>query len=277
MKKIFILATPIGNISDVSHNLISKLKELEIFFCEDTRVTKKLFNLLDISISGKKFISINKVNEVDLVGKINFSEIDKCALMSDAGYPIISDPGFILLKKILEMNWEIEVINGPSSIMHSLVVSGLPCNRFYFFGFLSKTLAKKKEQLYSLQKIKTLLIIFESVHKIKETLNLIANIFSNKNICIAKELTKKHETIYRLKTEDLDKLEINLKGEFVILIDNNEDIDSNNNEQLALLEVSKLIDQKVSLKDAVKLVAYKYDLKVNYLYGKSLQLKKNIV
>ncbi|MEF9985089.1 MAG: 16S rRNA (cytidine(1402)-2'-O)-methyltransferase [Malacoplasma sp.] len=278
MKKLFIIATPIGNINEVSLLAIEKLKTISLFFCEDTRVSKKLFNLLNISIKDKKFIAINSFNENNIIDNLNWNLFDECALLSDAGYPTISDPGFYLISNCIKKSVEISIINGPCSIIHALVGSGFPSNSFYFIGFLSKKKNLKQKELLATKNMNTTIVIFESIHKILDTLMVISKIFPNNEICIAKELSKRNEKFYYAKGIDVVNLSFELKGEFIIIINNNNTDQSNSpiSNDLVNEEILYLINQGNSDKMACKIVAYKYDLKPNTLF-KHLQNYKNNV
>ncbi|WP_412032200.1 16S rRNA (cytidine(1402)-2'-O)-methyltransferase [Malacoplasma muris] len=278
MKKIYVVATPIGNINEISKRAIEILNKIKVIYCEDTRVIKKLLTLLDINLINKKFISLNGFNEKEVVEKIKLQNEFEICLVSDAGYPTISDPGFCLINFAINNNISIEIVNGPSALMHALVISGFSTNNFYFFGFLN---SKKNKALFELVKIKefqTTIIIYESVHRIIETLKNIKEVFSDDvKLIVAKELTKSNETIYRGNINKIIK-EIDLRGEFVIVIDNN--YNENKKEIINIndyiMEVKKLVNKNNSEKIACKMVGYKYGISSKDLFN-ALQLKKNII
>ncbi|MDE7112075.1 MAG: 16S rRNA (cytidine(1402)-2'-O)-methyltransferase, partial [Malacoplasma sp.] len=245
-KKLFVVATPIGNIKEISNYAISIFSELTDFFCEDTRNSKKLLNLLNISLVNKNFYTLNTINEEEVIKKFDFKK-DKYCLLSDAGYPMLSDPGFLLINYFIKNNWDINVINGPSSLMHSLIVSGFQTKNTLFYGFLSSKKNIKEKELLNLKNEFKTIVIFESVHRIKETLNLIKKNFNNLNrICVARELTKLNETIYRTTIADINKIEIIEKGEFVIVIDNNKDKSKNNITEINYLNFLNEIKSLIS-------------------------------
>lgn len=272
-KKLYIIATPIGNINEISKLAISTLNNCNYFFCEDTRNSKKLFNLLDISIDKKFFYSLNSINERKVIENFDFNKNEYC-LLSDAGYPILSDPGFLLINHFITNKWEIQVVNGPCSMIHALVVSGFPVNNSLFYGFLDHNKNNKLAELQILKKEEKTIVIFESVHRVKETLKMIQSIFdNNKNICIGRELTKINETIYREKISNINLLNIVEKGEFTIVINNNVCKDktnkfSKNDDYFQYLnELKLLISKGEKEKIACKMIAYKYNLKSNFLYN----------
>lgn len=273
-KKLIVIATPIGNISEISNRAIEKLNENRYFFCEDTRVSKKLFNSLEISILNKTFYTLNDINENNFVDNFDFKE--NCyVLLSDAGYPMLSDPGYYLINHFIKNNWNIEVVNGPSSIMHALVTSGFPTKNFMFYGFLNHNENIRKKELIELRKEKKTIMIFESVHRIKNTLKILDDFFTDNNICICRELTKLNETIYRGTAKKIID-QITEKGEFVILIDNNKVDNESNNNDVILFEINNLIKKGEKDKIACKIVGYKYQKKSNELYGLWQSNKNNV-
>lgn len=265
-KKLIIIATPIGNINEISNRAIQALNQNKNFFCEDTRVFKKLLSILNINHENKKMFTLNSINENKMVDNFNFIDETYC-LVSDAGYPILSDPGFYLINFFIKNNWDIEIINGPSSLMHALVISGFCTKNTLFYGFLDHNENKKNIELLSLKKENKTIVIFESVHRIKNTLNQIKKIFGdNVSICVCRELTKLNETIYRGQIDDILK-NVNEKGEFVILINNQVEIknkDCNLNDYL--YELKTLIQKGEKEKNACKMIGYKYNLKPKDLY-----------
>lgn len=279
MKKLYVVATPIGNLNEINNRAINSFNCSNIIYCEDTRVTKKLFNLLNIDITNKTFISLTGFNEKEIINKINFNNNHECCLVSDAGYPIVSDPGYNLINECIKRNISVEIINGPSSLMHALVASGFSTNSFYFVGFLSNSSSQLNNQLNDLYQIKSTLIIFESVHRIKKTLEAIKSVFGELvNLVVCKELTKMNETIYRGNIDSIIK-NIDYRGEFVIVIDNNinqKNTDKNTDLKVYLNEVLQLVKKGNQEKVAAKMVAYKYDLNSKELFN-ALQVKKNII
>ena len=277
-KKFYVIATPIGNLQEVNIRIEETLKKCDYLFCEDTRITQKFLNLIKLSLPKTKLISYHKFNEkTKLDNLLNLVNNFTCGIISDAGYPTISDPGLIIISEIRKRfsNINIEVINCSSAAICALVGSGFNTKNFYFYGFLSKNENELKNELNYLKKIKTTIILFESVHRIATTLNLIGQVFINEKICVARELTKKNETYYFGLATDLSE-QITLKGEFVILIDNNiiaKNIESDFEED-HLKDVKELVKLGLRLKDACKFVAKKNNLIVSKLYD-FFQKEKN--
>lgn len=271
MNNFYIVATPIGNISEISIRAKEVIVSSKIFLCEDTRVTKKLLNNLDIPITDKKFIICNEFSESGQIDKIlKYLETDNCVLMSDAGYPMISDPGYVIKKHLNKNNIIPIIINGSCSIMHALLLSDFPCNNFYFNGFLNKKKQKRIEELLRLKKINSTLVLFESVHNLLETLEDIKHVFGDIKINVCKELTKKNETKYSGCISDIIS-QIDLRGEFVIIFKNENE--NNNDINSLIFEIDKLVKKGTKTKEACKMVAYKYNAKVNSLYDTFMEKK----
>lgn len=218
---LYLVATPIGNLEDITLRALRILKEVDLIACEDTRKTGLLLKRLNIT--NKKLISFYEYNEEKRVEKLTKLLISgsKIALVSNAGMPLISDPGFELVRQCLEKNIKIEAIPGPSSVITALVSSGLPPDKFLFLGFLPKKQSKRKKLLKSVKKIEfsITIIIFESPYRVKKLLNEIQEIYGDIQVVIANELTKKFEKFLRGKVSQLKKIiEKNpLKGEITFL------------------------------------------------------------
>ena len=216
--KIYLVATPIGNLDDITLRALNILKEVDLIAAEDTRHTLGLLNHFEIS---KPLISYYKQNEKVkseiLIGKV--LEGKNIAVVSDAGTPGISDPGEEIVKEAIKNNIEIIPIPGACAFINALIASGLNTREFTFEGFLSAEKKEKKEKLEELKYETKTLIFYEAPHKLKSTLEMMYEIFGDRNIVLAKELTKIHEEFIRSTlSEIIDKIEA-LKGEFVILVE----------------------------------------------------------
>ena len=264
MNNFFVIATPIGNINEISRRAINALEKSNIIFCEDTRVTKKLLSLLEINYSNKKFIVNNAFSDEQENISLEMIENNICSLVSDAGYPLISDPGYGIVNFLNSNNINYEVVNGPCSIIHALMVCKFPINNFYFYGFLRSKQNQKNNELYEIKKINSTIILFESSHKILNTLNDIKKIFGDIKISVCKELTKKNEKVYHGNISQIIK-DININGEFIIVF-NNEIKQETINNDLLKNELNNLLKSSIDKKTACKMVAYKYNLKPNALY-----------
>lgn len=214
---LYIVGTPIGNLEDISLRAIRILKEVDFIACEDTRHTKILLEKYGISTPR---ISYWKEDPRSQERIINLLKDKNIALVSEAGMPAISDPGSLLIKRAINENIKIEVIPGPTALITALLKSGLDTSRFIFCGFLPRQKGKIKKELEKLKKIGYTLIIYESPYRIKDTLDIVADIFGQTDIVVARELTKKFEEVIRGKTNEvIEKLSPRkIKGEVVLLI-----------------------------------------------------------
>ena len=219
MSKLILIPTPIGNLDDITLRAIECIKDVDLILCEDTRRSLKLMNHLEIK---KPLKSFHKFNEHSTVEKIIF-EIQsgiKVGLISDAGTPSISDPGYLIVKMCIDNNIDVECLPGPTALIPALAISGLPSERFTFEGFLPVKKGRKT-RLQELSVEKRTMIFYESPYKLYKTLKDFYDFFGpEREISISKELTKIFENTKRGKIKDfLDSYENKkLKGEFVIVV-----------------------------------------------------------
>ena len=215
---LYIVATPIGNLNDISNRALSILEEVHLIAAEDTRVTKKLLNKYQIT---NKLISYNNFNENNKYIKIVDLLLDgeNIALVSDAGTPLISDPGYRLVNYALQKHIQVLSIPGPSSAISALSISGLPTDKFYFEGFLPKKKGRQTRFLF-LSSMDATIIIYESPKRLLKTINNIIDFMGDRIISVVKEITKIHESVYLGKASNVIELfdTKNLKGEFIILV-----------------------------------------------------------
>lgn len=216
---LYIVATPIGNIKDITLRAIEILKNVDLILCEDTRETKKLLNYYGIKkplLSYYREIEKKRVNKViELLKKEK-----EIALVCDRGTPGISDPAYILVKEAYKNNIKITPIPGPSSLTAALSICGFPLNKVYFLGFLPKKENEKRKIFEKWKNMEETIVFFESVHRIEKTIHLLTEIMPEKEICICRELTKVFEEIIRGKIKDVYEIFKNekKKGEFVLII-----------------------------------------------------------
>ena len=219
MSKLILIPTPIGNLGDITQRAVESIKNVDMLLCEDTRRSLKLLNHLKIK---KPLKSYHKFNEHSIVEKV-INEIESgliVGLISDAGTPSISDPGYLIVKMCIDQNIEVECLPGPTALIPALAVSGLPTDRFVFEGFLPIKKGRKT-RLDELSNEKRTMIFYESPYKLYRTLKDFYNCFGpEREISISKELTKIFESTRRGKIKDLiDEYENKkLKGEFVIIV-----------------------------------------------------------
>ena len=220
MSKLILIPTPIGNLNDITIRSIEAIKEVDLILCEDTRISIKLLNHLKIK---KKLKSYHKFNEHSTVKSIikDINNGMKVGLISDAGTPSISDPGYLIVNHCINNNIDVECLPGPTALIPALVVSGLPTDRFTFEGFLPLKKGRKK-RLNELLNEKRTMIFYESPHKINKTLKDFEEYFgSERLISVTKEISKIYESTVRGNIKDINSSFFNkkLKGEFVIVVD----------------------------------------------------------
>ena len=247
--KLYLVATPIGNLEDITLRAIKVLKEVDLIAAEDTRHTLKLLNHLEIN---KPLISYYKqtesVKSSFLIEKLLNGE--NIAIVSDAGTPAISDPGEVIVKEAIKNNIEVIPIPGACALINALIASGISTNEFCFIGFLPVNKKEKSEKLNEIKMNTQTLIFYEAPHKILNTLNIMQEILGNRVIVLARELTKIHEEFIRGSiSEIIEKLD-EPKGEFVIIVEGSSK--SKKNEETELLN-------RLSIEEH-----YKYYEKQNY-------------
>ena len=267
MGTLYVVATPIGNLDDITKRALYVLKSVDLIACEDTRVTGKLLSLLGIK---KDLISLREHNEVsvsnELIEKIKNGL--KVAYVSDAGYPCISDPGSKLVKICLEHEINIAPISGPNAALNALVASGLCEDHFYFHGFLNAKESVRLEELRELVNRKETLIFYEAPHRIQKTLESLYEIFGDRKACLARELTKKHEEFIRCGLKTMSEIDPEtLKGEMVIVVEgsNGEEKPVINNTDIVNM-VKSMVDSGMSTKDAIKKVSEMTKINKNIVY-----------
>lgn len=254
--KLYIVSTPIGNLEDITLRAINTLKTVDLIYCEDTRNTVKLLNHYDIKTKMKSFHLFNE-NEItsEVIGQIKNGL--NIALVSDAGSPCISDPGWILVSEAIRNDIDVIVVPGVVAGITALVASGLSTERFTFYGFLSSKQKKRTEELKELKNRTETVILYEAPHRIKATLEDIDAIMPERQIVLARELTKKFEEYSRgTAREILEELDV-VKGEMVIVLEGNKETEKD--EELINLSIEEhyrfYLDQGMDSKTALKQVA----------------------
>ncbi len=261
---VYIIPTPIGNMDDITLRAIKILNQVEVIFCEDTRVTSLLLNHLNIK---KKLISSHKFNEEKNDFKLleylnNGSDV---GVVTDRGTPIISDPGFELVKVAIENNYNVVSLPGPTAFVPALTSSGISPQPFLFYGFLINKEGKRKKELEILKSHKETMIFYESPHRIVETLDNMLEVFGNRNISISREISKKFEEIYRGTIESVKDQLLEIKGEIVIVVSGNNEKTTFDN--LTIIEhVNLYIKEGMTSKDAIKKVAIDREMNKNEVY-----------
>ena len=215
---LYIIATPIGNLEDITLRAVRILKEVDLIACEDTRHAKKLLNHCEIRTPVTSYFEHNKLTKGDrILAELQAGK--NIALISDAGTPGISDPGFNLVRSAVEQGINIISIPGCSAAIAALSASGLPTDRFLFVGFPPQKEGKKKKWIEGFKEEEGTLIIYESPYRVKKTLVLLHTLLGDRAAVLAHELTKIHEGFFRGSLGELSKEDLIDKGEWVILVE----------------------------------------------------------
>ena len=215
---LYLIPTPIGNMEDITLRAIHTLENVDYILSEDTRVTAQLLKHLHIS---KKLVSCHEHNEENIKEKIllDVKSGKNIGLVTDRGTPIISDPGYKIVRYLIENGIPVISLPGPTAFVPALTSSGIDPSSFLFYGFLNSRTAKRKEELESLENVQYTIIFYEAVHRIQKTLQDILRIFGDRKISVSREISKLYEEIYRGKiSEVLKELDV-IKGEFVLVVE----------------------------------------------------------
>ena len=270
---LHIVSTPIGNLEDITLRALRILKEVDVIAAEDTRHSSKLLTYYGIS---KPLISYwgekEKVKSTEILERLRGGQ--SVALISDAGTPGISDPGAVLIKKALEEGFNVISIPGTSALIAALSISGLSTEEFTFIGFLPSKKSQRQKALKALSLEARTLVFYEAPHRILETLSDMKEIFGERRIAVAKEISKIHEEVSRGNISDvLNRLEKStVAGEYVLIVEGRIEEKMLTTDD-ALLEVSMFIKKGLGRKEAVKRVAEAYGLSKKELYHKSLDVE----
>ena len=262
--KIYLVATPIGNLSDISMRAIETLKNVDIIACEDTRNTIRLLNHFEIKGHLTSYHEYNKIDKAyELCEKVK--EGKNIAFVSDAGMPAISDPGYELVDIAYKEGLEVTVVPGASAVVSALAISGISSRRFAFEGFLPADKNGKKEILTELSQESRTLILYEAPHRLLKTLKELFEYMGDRNIAIVREITKLHEEVLKGRLaeiiSDYESEKIAIRGEYVLVIEGKSLLEKREERQKSFEEVSirehyeKYIAEGMNKKEAMKAVA----------------------
>lgn len=261
---LYLIATPIGNLKEMSPRALEVIAEMDIIAAEDTRNSFSLLNNFGIK---KEMFSLREHNEIEaskhLLEKIK--EGKKVAYMSDAGYPGISDPGYLLVQEMIKNDVAVSTISGSSAFINALVASGLDTKHFFFYGFLSAKENEAKEEIADLKNRKETLILYEAPHRIMKTLSLLKDGLGDRYVCLARELTKINEEYIRGNISELLELDENtIKGEIVLIIEGNKEENVIDDDKI-ISRIEYFVKLGLSQKDAIGVVAEEFNINKNYV------------
>lgn len=265
---LYVVATPIGNLQEMTPRAISVLESVDVIAAEDTRNTKKLLAHFGIHT---KLISHHQHNETQSANGLLelLRQGQNVALVSDAGYPLISDPGWVVTQKVIEEGFSVVPISGSNAMLNALVASGLDTKHFMFYGFLKSQEKERIKELNELKYFPYTLVFYEAPHRIKKMLNSCLQVFGNRQICLARELTKKHEEFIRGTIEEVLNIIDDIKGEMVIVVEGSKEEkfpDETSAMPLIHDQINSYIETGLTTNEAIKRVAKERGLSKNQIY-----------
>lgn len=264
---LYLVATPIGNLSELTPRAIEILNQVDVIAAEDTRNTMKLLHHFGIST---RMVAHHQHNEAasaeGLIALLH--EGKSIALVSDAGYPLISDPGSVLAKRVIEEGYPLIPVSGSNAMLNALVCSGMDTRHFMFYGFLKSATNERIKELNELRYFPYTMVFYEAPHRLKKMLTSLYEVFGNRRICLARELTKKHEEFIHGTIEEVLNIVDELKGEMVIIVEGcqNPQPDQHQPSTNVYEQINQYIDQGYSTKEAIKLVSKETGISRNDLY-----------
>lgn len=263
---LYLVATPIGNLDEFTSRAISILESVDVIAAEDTRNTIKLLSHFHIS---NKLVAHHAHNETaSAKGLLRYLEEGKdVAIVSDAGYPLISDPGYEITRMVINAGYSVVPISGANAGMNALVASGLRPQPYLFYGFLKSGTKDQLEELHQLKEQPYTMIFYEAPHRIEKTLKHCLEVLGNRNMCLARELTKRHEEFIRGTIEEVLAVAGECKGEMVIVMDGYHEEKEKVVDMAMINErISQYISEGLSAKDAIKRVSKETGISKNEVY-----------
>jgi len=273
--ELFIVSTPIGNLNDITLRAIQTIKDVDFILAEDTRVARKLLNHLGIKANLQSLNEHNELKKIPIVLS-HLSKGKNIALICDAGTPLISDPGFQLVKRAKKESLRVIPIPGCSAAIAALTASGIPTDRFYFYGFLPKTKNKRLDALKTLVTKEESIILYESVHRLSSSIEDMIKVFGKSHIAVlCKEITKLHEEFIGNNLEEIRLFLMDnpskIKGEFTLILNGKESSEEPNTEKID--SILKELLPIVSVKVAVKICSISTGFNKNKIYKRAIELK----
>ena len=268
---LYLVPTPIGNLEDITIRSLNILKEVDIILCEDTRESGKLLKKYDIS---KKLLSCHEFNESKVKDKVveYLKEGRKIALITDQGTPIISDPGIVIVREVLEKGFNVVSLPGATAFVPALTISGLNPAPFIFYGFLNSKPVKRKKELEALKTSTMTIIFYEAPHRIKQTLEDILKVFGDRKIALVRELTKIYEETRRGNIKEILQDIDTVKGEIVLVVEGIKQKEDYSN--LTIYDHVKLYLDEMSEKEAIKNVAKERGVAKSIIYKEYHDVKE---
>lgn len=271
--QIYFIPTPIGNLEDMTIRAINTLKEVDIIACEDTRESKKLLDYYQIKKSTTSYHKFNEQSKSEEIIK-NAKNGISYGIITDQGMPGISDPGHILIKKCIEENVSYTILPGASALITALVGSGLDNDSFSYYGFIPKKQKDKKILYDKLSKEDKTSIIFDTPHNLLNTIKDFKEIFPERKLCLARELTKKFEEFLLVDIDNIDEEDITLKGEFVLVLSGKVEKESNSLDDFKE-EIDEMLDNGMKTKEISKIISEKSNFPKNDIYEYILKEQKS--
>ncbi len=262
---LYLVPTPIGNLQEMTPRALEILRNVDIVAAEDTRNSKKLLMAYGIDTP---LMSHHEHNQQVSIPKIleRLSNGESVAVISDAGYPLVSDPGQRLVQETIDHGFNVVSCSGANAAMNALVASGMSCYHYLFYGFLDSKSSKRIRQLEELKLFPYTLIFYEAPHRIEDTLKDVLEVFGDRKICLARELTKMHEEFIRGTVSEVLEVVSSLKGEMVIVVESHQKEEEIFDMDVCIDRVNAYIDGGMRTKEAIGMVAKEMGCKKNELY-----------
>lgn len=265
VQSLYLIPTPIGNMEDMTYRAVKTLEMVDVIFCEDTRVTQNLLTYFNIK---KKLISLHDHNEDVVKDKVLSYLEDKknVGIVTDRGTPIISDPGYKTVKYVSDKGYNVIALPGACAFVPALIASGLSPQPFLFYGFLDSKYEKRKKELEKLKFNTNTIIFYEAPHRILKTMELMLEVFGDREVSLSREISKKYESVYRGNISLLLPTLEGIKGEFVIVVSGNNEDELLKEDKSIVEQVEFYIKNNMSVMDAIKMVAKDNNMKKSDVY-----------
>ncbi len=263
----YFVSTPIGNLKDITLRAIEVLKQSDVIFCEDTRHSKKLLDYYGIKTKVDSFHQFSGENKLEKIKEL-LNNGKTVSYISDAGTPVISDPGYEIVKFLNENGIEFDVIPGATALIPALILSGFPPDTFFFGGFLGKKEGEIEKQLEKIKNMETTVIFYQSPLRVLKTLKIAEKINLNRKVAVVKELTKIHQKVVKGSIKELiEKISESEKGEFVLVFSPPIKKEKKEIPEYLIKEYNMLLKEKIEPKKAIKFLSKKYGIPSKKLYS----------